>query len=177
MTKYYTGVGSRSAPSEIMSLMTSVASKLEQLDYSLRSGAADGADTAFESGVSNPMNKQIFIAWNGFSNRYDSEEGVFNVKGQAVVQAEEIASSIHPAWEKLSRGAKGLHTRNIFQCLGPTLNVPSKFLICYAEVDKHGTPVGGTRTAWECAKQNNIPCFNLFFEEDRERIMEFIGEK
>ena len=177
MTKYYTGVGSRSAPSEIMSLMTSVASKLEQLDYSLRSGAADGADTAFESGVSNPMNKQIFIAWNGFSNRYDSEEGVFNVKGQAVVQAEEIASSIHPAWEKLSRGAKGLHTRNIFQCLGPTLNVPSKFLICYAEVDRHGTPVGGTRTAWECAKQNNIPCFNLFFEEDRERIMEFIGEK
>lgn len=142
MTKYYTGVGSRSTPSEIMSLMTSVASKLEQLDYSLRSGATDGADTAFESGVSNPMNKQIFIAWNGFSNRYDSEEGVFNVKGQAVVQAEEIASSIHPAWEKLSRGAKGLHTRNIFQCLGPTLNVPSKFLICYAEVDKHGTPKG-----------------------------------
>ena len=173
MTKYYTGVGGRSTPSEIMSLMTSVASKLEQLDYSLRSGAADGADTAFESGVSNPMNKQIFIAWNGFSNRYDSEEGVFNVKGQAVVQAEEIASSIHPAWEKLSRGAKGLHTRNIFQCLGPTLNVPSKFLICYAEVDKHGTPVGGTRTAWECAKQNNIPRFNLFFEEDRERLTKF----
>ena len=176
MTKYYTGVGSRSAPSEIMSLMTSVASKLEQLDYSLRSGAADGADTAFESGVSNPMNKQIFIAWNGFSNRYDSEEGVFNVKGQAVVQAEEIASSIHPAWEKLSRGAKGLHTRNIFQCLGPTLNVPSKFLICYAEVDKHGTPKGGTCTAWECAKRNNIPCLNLFFEEDRERLTKFVKE-
>lgn len=32
------------------------------------------------------------------------------------------------------------------------------------------------RTAWECAKHNNIPCFNLFFEEDRERIMKFIGE-
>ena len=66
---------------------------------------------------------------------------------------------------------------SIILCLGPTLNVPSKFLICYAKVDKHGTLVGGTRTAWECAKQNNIPCFNLFFEEDRERIMEFIGEK
>ena len=176
MTKYYTGVGSRSAPSEIMSLMTSVAPKLEQLDYSLRSGAADGADTAFESGVSNPMNKQIFIAWNGFSNRYDSEEGVFNVKGQAVVQAEEIASSIHPAWEKLSRGAKGLHTRNIFQCLGPTLNVPSKFLICYAEVDKHGTPRGGTRTAWECAKKNNIPCYNLYIPEHLERITKYLED-
>ena len=91
----------------------------------------------------NTLNKQIFIAWEGFSNRYSSEKGVYNVKGQAVAQAEEVASSIHPAWDRLSRGAKGLHTRNIFQCLGPTLNVPSKFLICYAEVDKHGTPVGG----------------------------------
>lgn len=173
MTKYYTGVGSRSTPPEVMSLMTSIASKLEELGYSLRSGAADGADTAFEQGVVNPLNKQIFIAWNGFHGRYDSEEGVFNVKGQAVIQAEEIASSIHPAWDRLSRGAKGLHSRNIFQCLGATLDVPSKFLICYAEVDKHEIPTGGTHTAWECAKRNNIPCFNLFFEEDRERLTKF----
>lgn len=176
MTKYYTGVGSRSTPPEIMKLMTQVATKLESLGYSLRSGAADGADTGFENGVTNPLNKQIFIAWEGFSNRYSSEDGVYNVKGQAVIDAGEIASSIHPAWERLSRGAKGLHTRNIFQCLGPALNEPSRFLICYAEVDKHGTPVGGTRTAWECAKQNNIPCFNLFFEDDKERIMKFVGE-
>lgn len=171
MNKYYTGVGSRSTPSDVMKLMTKVATKLESLGYCLRSGAADGADTGFESGVVNPLNKQIFIAWESFSNRSSNEQGVFNIKGQAVIQAEKVASTIHPAWEKLSRGAKGLHARNIFQCLGPTLDVPSKFLICYAEVDKHGTPKGGTRTAWECAKQNSIPCFNLFIEEDRERIM------
>ena len=100
---------------------------------------------------------------------------MYNVEGQAVAQAEEMASSIHPAWERLSRGARGLHSQNIFQCLGATLDVPSKFLICYAEVDKHGTPKGGTRTAWECAKRNNIPCFNLFFEEDRERLTKFTG--
>ena len=74
MTKYYTGVGSRSTPPEVMELMTKVATKLESLGYSLRSGAADGADTGFENGVINPLNKQIFIAWEGFSNRYDSEE-------------------------------------------------------------------------------------------------------
>ena len=74
MTKYYTGVGSRSTPQDIMELMTQVATKLEALGYSLRSGAADGADTAFENGVINPLNKQIFIAWEGFSNRYRSGE-------------------------------------------------------------------------------------------------------
>ena len=177
MVKYYTGVGSRSTTPDVMELMTRVATKLESLGYSLRSGAADGADTGFENGVINPLNKQIFIAWEGFSNRYSTEKGVYNVRGQAVIEAEEIASSIHPAWERLSRGAKGLHTRNIFQCLGPVLDEPSKFLICYAEVDKYGTPLGGTRTAWECAKQNNIPCFNLLFEKDKERILRFVGEE
>lgn len=27
-----------------------------------------------------------------------------------------------------------------------------------------------------CATLNDIPCFNLFFEEDRERILRFIGQ-
>ena len=174
MTKYYTGVGSRSTPQDVMGLMTKVAAKLESLGYVLRSGAADGADTGFESGVMNPLNKQIFIAWEGFSNRSSNEKGVFNIKGQAVEQAEEIASSIHPAWERLSRGAIALHTRNIFQCLGPSLNKPSKFLICYAEVDKHGTPKGGTRTSWVFAQKCGIPCFNLYLEKDKERIEKWV---
>ena len=176
MNKFYTGVGSRNTPEHIMIVMTKIATKLEQLGYSLRSGAADGADTAFESGVLDNSNKQIFIAWEGFSNRNSKEIGVFNVKGQAAQQAEEIASIIHPAWDKLSRGARGLHSRNIFQCLGATLDTPSKFLICYAEVDKNGIPKGGTRTAWVCATNNSIPCFNLLFEEDMKRLIKFVGE-
>lgn len=54
MTKYYTGVGSRNTPQDMMKLMTQVVTKPETLGYSLRSGAADGADTAFENGVTNP---------------------------------------------------------------------------------------------------------------------------
>lgn len=120
MTKYYTGVGSRSTPQDIMELVTQVATKLEALGYSLRSGAADGADTGFENGVTNPLNKQIFIAWEGFSSRYSSEKGVYNVRGQVVLRAEEIASSIHPLGKgylvelkdfihEISFNASGLH--------------------------------------------------------------------
>ncbi len=75
-TKTYTGVGSRETPEEIGKIMTLLASKLEREGWSLRSGAADGADTFFERGVSNPNNKQVFIAWNGFSGRSDKEAGV-----------------------------------------------------------------------------------------------------
>ena len=53
-------------------------------------------------------------------------------------------------------------------------STPSKFLICWAEVDKQGNPKGGTRTAWMVAKKFNIPCFNLILEEDKNRFEKFI---
>lgn len=172
--KAYTGVGSRSTPIEVMKVMTALASKLEANGWILRSGAADGADTGFENGVTNPLNKEIFIAWNGFSGRKETEEGVYCLKGAITQQAESIASEVHPAWDRLSRGAKGLHSRNCFQVLGQDLKSPSKFLVCWAEIDKHGVPKGGTRTAWVLATQNNIPCYNLVIPEHLERISRYL---
>ena len=174
--KAYTGVGSREAPEEIMLLMTKLSAKLEAQGWTLRSGAADGADTGFENGVSNPKNKEIFIAWNGFSGRKETEEGVYCLKGEIARQAETIAAGVHPAWGRLSRGAKGLHSRNCFQVLGSDLSSPSKFLVCWAETDKHGTPKGGTRTSWVLATQNNIPCYNLSIPEHLEHVRKYLEE-
>ena len=49
--KYYTGIGSRETPKDIMQLMSKLAYKLASEGYILRSGAAQGADTAFEEWV------------------------------------------------------------------------------------------------------------------------------
>ena len=49
--KYYAGIGSRKTPKDICELMTRVARYLYFKGYTLRSGAADGADTAFEIGA------------------------------------------------------------------------------------------------------------------------------
>lgn len=174
--KAYTGVGSRSTPENIMKTMSDLATKLEVQGWTLRSGAADGADIGFESGVTNPQNKEIFIAWSGFSGRKETEEGVYCLKGEIVQQAGLIASSVHPSWDRLSRGAKGLHSRNCFQVLGKDLKSPSKFLVCWAEVDKHGVPKGGTRTAWVLATQNNIPCYNLIIPKHFDRINKYLEE-
>lgn len=179
----YSGVGSRKTPLDICAIMTKLAARLEQQGYTLRSGAADRADSAFEEGVVDNSRKEIYIAWNGFEDRTDKEDGVYCLKGEVIQQAEKIASTLHPAWDTLkkdgtpvvSRGAKGLHTRNVFQVLGHNLKSPSRFLVCWAEVDKQGIPKGGTRTAWQLAVQYNIPCFNLLFEEDRARIEKFIN--
>ena len=57
MTKFYTGIGSRQTPKDILNLIEDVAFKLASKGYILRSGAAKGADTAFEDGAKAYANK------------------------------------------------------------------------------------------------------------------------
>jgi predicted Rossmann fold nucleotide-binding protein DprA/Smf involved in DNA uptake len=56
--RIYTGVGSRKTPKAITNLMTELARTLGDSGWCLRSGGADGADVAFESGAST---KEIYV--------------------------------------------------------------------------------------------------------------------
>lgn len=165
--KHYTGVGSRETPNEILVLMKDIAEWLFLKGYTLRSGGADGADTAFESGAHRQC--EIYIPWDGFNSLPSTEEYICLRDMMNADKAKEIAESVHPAWDRLSSGAKSLHTRNTYQVLGMDLQSPSKFLICYSKPQGKSIS-GGTRTAWEIAKQFGIPCFNLYRDEDRARI-------
>lgn len=165
MNKFYTGIGSRSTPGSIRKDINKIAIKLEELGYVLRSGSAEGADTFFEEKISE---KEIFIPWFGF--------GAGGIVPNENEQAHLLLKDIHPAYNKLSSGALKLHLRNINQVLGREIGVstPSKFLICWAEVDNQGLPKGGTRTAWVLAKKFDIPCFNLNIVEDYEKVIKLI---
>lgn len=151
----YTGVGSRETPQDIYILMSKIAQKLSEMGYTLRSGGADGADLAFESGATK---KEIYLPWKGFN---DSNSQLYNIPDEAF----EIASRIHPAWDKLKQGGKKLHARNILQVLGMTLDNPSKFLICWTP---KGKDTGGTRTAIVLAREYNIPIINLAIHSSKE---------
>lgn len=48
--KYYTGIGSRETPEDIQSWMKAFAIRMQKHGYTLRSGGAGGADSAFEHG-------------------------------------------------------------------------------------------------------------------------------
>ena len=186
--KYYTGVGSRQTPKDILQLMTKAAYRLAQKGYVLRSGAAEGADTAFEDGCkdcwmdisdnSYPILAQIYIPWASFATPEEYYKDWYKVLDRLPNngKAYEMAAQIHPAWDKCSRGAKALHARNVYQVLGNTLNKPSDFLICWAKADKYGEISGGTRTAWELAKVYGVKhLFNLYNEEHKERLIRFVG--
>ena len=159
MYKTYAGIGSRKTPNHILDMMKTIAQVLEDKGFTLRSGGADGADSAFASGSND---KEVFIPWNGFN-------GVSSDKVGASPRAMEIAESIHPAWDRCSQGAKKLHGRNVHQVLGEEL-LPesySKFIICWTP---NGLDVGGTATAIKLAKSVGIPVFNLAIDADFQRL-------
>lgn len=148
---YYTGVGSRQTPTIALEVMKFIASDLLMKNYILRSGGAGGADSAFESVIPSDDMKEIYIPWKKFNNRsstlYPPSEDAYN-----------LASSIHPSWNKLSKARKLLHARNCHQVLGYDLTTPSRFLICWTT---DGRLTGGTSTAIKIAMHNDIPILNL----------------
>lgn len=150
---FYTGIGSRQTPDEILPYFKAVASLLEGAGYVLRSGGAVGADQAFESGVKDPSKKQIFYA------------------NDATEQAMEIAKNAHPGWNCLNDYGKKLHARNVMQVLGADLKTPSKFLLAWTPC---GWLTGGSRTALVIAMQNKVPVYNAGTPEGLFEIQSFL---
>lgn len=166
---YYTGVGSRSTPPEMLGLMTRIAASLEKRGYILRSGGAGGADTAFASGCSA---REIYLPWSGFN-------GVEGIVLPMPKEAAALASKLHPNWANLSQGAQKLMSRNSHQVLGTDLKTPSEFVVCWtsdgAETGPEtGRATGGTGLAIRLAHQNNVPVFNLGREGALGRLRELV---
>lgn len=155
MVKSYAGIGSRETPPDILLLMTEIASKLKD-HLTLNSGAAPGADKAFEDGAGS--NKKIFVPWDGFSGcrqLYEIPEAAY-----------EMASKAHPAWPYLKHPVRSLMARNCQQVLGEHLDDPVEFVLCWTpdgccSEKTRGKHTGGTGLAITIASRNDIPVFNL----------------
>lgn len=159
MNNFYCGIGSRISPPEILAMMTNLASYLERCSMILRSGGAEGADTAFQKGVCYVDNMSIFIPWNGFNGLYhDLTDGVICLDKSKETALREIAKKYHPAWDRCSQGAQKLHTRNVLQILGEDGNTPCSFVICWTP---KGNLEGGTAQALRIAIDYKIPIYNL----------------
>lgn len=165
MTKSYAGIGSRKTPAEILVSMTQIALKLKD-HMVLHSGAADGADLAFEYGAD--INKKIFVPWKGFSGR----DQLYPIPPEAF----KMASEAHKYWHYLTNGAQALMARNCQQVLGENLDDPVEFVICWTpdgcEDDKtRSKETGGTGLAITIASRNGIPVFNLKNEFSKDFVI------
>lgn len=150
--KRYAGIGSRETPKDILLEMTRIATKLADKDYTLLSGGASGADSAFESGCG--VSKEIYLPYNGFQKKWIDGKTRFGYSDEAV----DIARNVVEHWEYLNSTARAFHSRNVHQVLGRDCKTPVNFVVCWTE---HGKFVGGTATALKLAKANKIPIYNL----------------
>lgn len=144
-TYTYAGIGSRGTPTSILNTMRRIAAYLETLGYTLNSGGARGADSAFESGA---KSKNVFLA------------------SHATDATRIIAREIHPYPHLLKPYPLDLMARNTFQIFGKDLNTPVDFVVCYTPdgCEHHNTrtrATGGTGQAIEMASRKNIPVVNL----------------
>jgi hypothetical protein len=153
MTNYYTGIGSRDTPEDVLEVMRTLASIYKDMGWVLRSGGSRGADTAFESGAGD--SKEIYLTSIGDT----ADRFVYD-------KARRLAAMYHPAWVRLPEVSQKFHTRNAFQVLGMDMQTPSNMIICWTKDGcvSHYTrdlSTGGTGTAISIAFYKDIPILNL----------------
>lgn len=169
--RYYTGIGARVTPKIIQEMMTSVALILSQQGWVLRSGGAEGADTAFEKGATH---KDIYLPWPKFNK---NTSPLYAVGANAL----QMASQFHPSWEHLSAAVRKLHARNVYQVLGPDLKSPSEYLICWTRDGAYteemcNKSTGGTGMAIRIAARNGVEILNIRTPEHYKKILTFIED-
>lgn len=184
MSKAYAGIGSRQTPPAILEIMREIAVYMYERDYVLRSGGADGADTAFEGGHDMALGKrvlestcdnltfdptrdltkkEVYLPWANFNGRKNSNHGmIYTPSLDNWSEALRMIEKIHPNPEALTRGSRALHARNCYQILGKSLNDPVSVVFCWTDPSYK---TGGTRTAVMLAKEWSIPIWNLAIEE------------
>ena len=155
----YAGIGSRETPADVLDLMSSVAERLARMGWTLRSGGAAGADSAFERGHRTVTDQRL---------------QVFLATGSIGPWAFELAERLHPAWERCSPYARKLHARNGQIVLGAGGGEPVRFVLCWTE---GGTGRGGTGQGMRVARDAGIPVFDLALPAVRERLSQFVTQE
>lgn len=183
--RLYAGIGARSTPTEIKMIMSQAASALALDNYGLLSGAAVGADQAFEHGCDKENGRKlIFLPWSGFQDRRRGDRTVFPPTQQAMAISEEVwddyAKRVDlPMWGRLKQPTRLLMARNAHQVFGPKLDYRASFVLCWT-LDGATTAgatskmTGGTGHAIRLADMAGIPVFNLALPDHRHRVMDMI---
>ena len=160
--KYYAGIGARKTPPEILKVMTQIAAFLENDGYTLRSGGARGADSAFSNGVKDLSKMEIYTTQ---STDVDW------------VNAMHTVDQLHPAPHALGPYTKRLMSRNAFQIGGAYINKFSDFVVCWtpdAAETSTSKASGGTGQAIRIANYYKIPVINLANPKSLEKVMKLM---
>ena len=171
----YAGVGARKTPSAMLAHMKHMARELAARGWHLRTGGADGADSAFANATPTEQ-RTVFVPWRG----YNGWEASTNQGGSLcrVLDAEEIrtmreaAAPHHPAWERCPDRVRDLHARNVAVLLGADMRQPVDAMVCWTD---KGQVRGGTGMAIRLARHHGVPVLNLAEVDARQALRRLEG--
>lgn len=149
--------------------MERLAVRLAARGFILRSGAAAGADTAFEVGcLLAGGQSEIWLPWKGFNGHADT--GLYPNEFHFA-----IAEKHHQFWANLRHPVRCLHARNVGQVLGADGSQPSQFVVCWTKdgcesAAERTEKTGGTGQAISVASAFGVEVFNLAREGAKERL-------
>lgn len=174
LKKIYTGIGSRETPARECELITEFARLMCARGWTMRTGGARGADTAFLSGVLlfEPR-YELYLPWRHFSTQAPA------TLEAPTERALGIAARYHPAWSRLTQSERNLHGRNVHQVLGYDCETPTRMIVCWTPVPSltgHETGTGGTGMALRIAavEAPEAEVINLVIPEHWNRIVTWV---
>lgn len=178
-------VGSRNTPEIILEYLIRIGRTLTDMGYAISSGDAYDADRAGWYGALQAkrfreVGCRIFVN-KSYRNGYPigSFTGFIDSRQFTGVQpmAEAIALKARGTFAGLNKWGIELHTRNVYQILGSTLEERVEYCILYAPTVGKDRVSGGTNTAFQIAKTTGVPTIiNLYTEEGLEWAKAFLAE-
>lgn len=145
------GIGSRQTPLSVCVQMVQIGAWCLANQIEVRSGHAEGADYAFERGAA--RNCTVFLPWAGFNKQLE-------MLGSPIVVEEDFDLELrkyHPAYSRLTPGAKKLMGRNVCQVKYNNIFVDA--VVCWR------VKQGGTDFALSIARDFQIPIINMHDEK------------
>lgn len=172
-------VGSRNITEVDKARIKEIGKLLQLLGATGSSGYAEGTDTEWDKYIF----VQHFLPWNGYNKgqpKFDASILSLNdCPGELLTKAEKIMLDHHPDGDRLTPGAYKLHTRNVFEALGPLL-APETYcdMTIYCAPESTARVVkGGTRTAVEISRSYNIPSYNLRNNKEFHELRAILEQK
>lgn len=165
-------IGSRETPKSLYPLMNAMGEYFCSKGIHSYSGGAPGPDEEFLRNY-DKSKTTVIIAYNGFNNHDDSQEGVIvwdNLSNQAKIKSIIKARSVTDYFEKVSPTIQKLFSRNAMQILGLECMDPVDGVFFYAPESRYGKISGGTRVAVEIARNAGIPTYNLFKQDVHDKF-------
>lgn len=146
---FYTGVGSRQAPPDILCDLADYSQSLQNKGYTVRTGDAKGCDAIFAR-----MNNSVI---------YDPTMVINKLDHWSYAEVKKYLPTDRQGFDNWKPYVKALLARNMMQVLGDAGNSPSGFLLCWApSLFYEDSSSGGTGYAIRCALAHGITVYNLF---------------